>query len=147
MRGGSWNNNPQNLRSANRNNNQPDNRNNNIGFRLARTLIRQNRHDHGLVSKESLAPPRPGRAQGGVCGTRCVHLMSWAAQRAFRAVHDDTAGPRGSATTAPVLGPLRPTGAAGHSGSRAMLPNTFEPRFKDLASRPIGARGSVGARW
>jgi hypothetical protein len=35
LRGGSWNNNAQNVRSANRNNNTPDNRNNNIGFRLA----------------------------------------------------------------------------------------------------------------
>ncbi|MBA3945515.1 MAG: SUMF1/EgtB/PvdO family nonheme iron enzyme [Herpetosiphonaceae bacterium] len=34
-RGGSWNNNPINLRAANRNNNSPDNRNNNVGFRLA----------------------------------------------------------------------------------------------------------------
>ena len=34
LRGGSWNNdNPTNLRSAYRNNNTPDNRNNNIGFR------------------------------------------------------------------------------------------------------------------
>ncbi|HUW33692.1 MAG TPA: hypothetical protein VM223_18950 [Planctomycetota bacterium] len=35
MRGGSWNNNPRNCRSANRNRNTPDNRNNNNGFRLA----------------------------------------------------------------------------------------------------------------
>ncbi|MCB1852095.1 MAG: SUMF1/EgtB/PvdO family nonheme iron enzyme [Gammaproteobacteria bacterium] len=35
LRGGSWNNEPQNVRSANRNRNTPDNRNNNIGFRLA----------------------------------------------------------------------------------------------------------------
>ncbi|MBW4478687.1 MAG: SUMF1/EgtB/PvdO family nonheme iron enzyme [Tolypothrix brevis GSE-NOS-MK-07-07A] len=34
LRGGSWNNNPENCRSANRNNNNPDNRNNNIGFRV-----------------------------------------------------------------------------------------------------------------
>ncbi|USR93118.1 hypothetical protein NEA10_06215 [Phormidium yuhuli AB48] len=34
MRGGSWNNNPRNCRSANRNRNTPDNRNNNIGFRV-----------------------------------------------------------------------------------------------------------------
>ena len=33
LRGGSWNNNPTNLRCAYRNNNTPDNRNNNIGFR------------------------------------------------------------------------------------------------------------------
>ncbi|KAB2875763.1 MAG: hypothetical protein F9K38_14375 [Pseudorhodoplanes sp.] len=38
MRGGSWNNNPRNLRSANRNRNTADNRNNNNGFRVARTL-------------------------------------------------------------------------------------------------------------
>lgn len=38
LRGGSWNNKPQNLRAANRNNNNPTNRNNNIGFRLAKTL-------------------------------------------------------------------------------------------------------------
>jgi hypothetical protein len=36
-RGGSWNNNPQNCRAANRNRNTPTNRNNNIGFRLARS--------------------------------------------------------------------------------------------------------------
>ncbi|MEQ8706060.1 MAG: SUMF1/EgtB/PvdO family nonheme iron enzyme [Phaeodactylibacter sp.] len=34
-RGGSWNNNPQNCRAANRNNWNPTNRNNNVGFRLA----------------------------------------------------------------------------------------------------------------
>ncbi len=34
LRGGSWNNNAQNCRSANRNDNHPDNRNNTIGFRL-----------------------------------------------------------------------------------------------------------------
>ena len=35
LRGGSWNNNGRNVRSANRNRNQPDKRNHNIGFRLA----------------------------------------------------------------------------------------------------------------
>ncbi len=37
IRGGSWNNNAQNCRSANRNNNSPGNRNNNVGFRLVST--------------------------------------------------------------------------------------------------------------
>jgi hypothetical protein len=37
-RGGSWNNNAQNCRSANRNNNTPSNRNNNLGFRLTNTI-------------------------------------------------------------------------------------------------------------
>ena len=35
VRGGSWNNNGRNVRSAYRNRNEPDNRNNNLGFRLA----------------------------------------------------------------------------------------------------------------
>jgi len=35
LRGGNWNNNWNNLRVANRNNNNPENRNNNIGFRCA----------------------------------------------------------------------------------------------------------------
>ncbi|MBM3260519.1 MAG: SUMF1/EgtB/PvdO family nonheme iron enzyme [Candidatus Sericytochromatia bacterium] len=35
IRGGSWNSDASNTRAANRNNNNPDNRNNNIGFRLA----------------------------------------------------------------------------------------------------------------
>ncbi|MGJ3253255.1 MAG: SUMF1/EgtB/PvdO family nonheme iron enzyme [Elainellaceae cyanobacterium] len=34
LRGGSWNNNPRNCRSANRNRNNADNRNNNNGFRV-----------------------------------------------------------------------------------------------------------------
>jgi retron-type reverse transcriptase len=36
-RGGSWNNNARNVRVSNRNNNTPDNRNSNLGFRLARS--------------------------------------------------------------------------------------------------------------
>jgi formylglycine-generating enzyme required for sulfatase activity len=38
LRGGSWGNQSINCRSANRNNNQPDNRNNNIGLRVAVAL-------------------------------------------------------------------------------------------------------------
>ena len=44
LRGGSWNNKPANLRSANRNRNAPDNRNNNIGLRLASTACGQSVH-------------------------------------------------------------------------------------------------------
>jgi len=36
LRGGSWNNNENNLRASNRNNNDPTNENNNVGFRVAR---------------------------------------------------------------------------------------------------------------
>ena len=38
-RGGSWNNNASNCRLANRNNNNPENSNNNIGFRLASSSV------------------------------------------------------------------------------------------------------------
>lgn len=38
-RGGSWNNKPNNVRAANRNNETPDNSNNNIGFRLSSTFL------------------------------------------------------------------------------------------------------------
>lgn len=37
IRGGSWNNDARNLRSANRNNDEPSNRNNDLGFRLVST--------------------------------------------------------------------------------------------------------------
>jgi hypothetical protein len=40
LRGGSWNNNPDNARSANRNRNNAGNRNNSIGLRLASTLVK-----------------------------------------------------------------------------------------------------------
>ena len=43
LRGGSWNNKPRNLRSADRNRNTTGNRNNNNGFRVARTLRRRSR--------------------------------------------------------------------------------------------------------
>lgn len=48
LRGGSWNNKPSNVRSANRNRNNADNRNNNIGFRLVSLpALSQNRPAHG----------------------------------------------------------------------------------------------------
>jgi len=37
LRGGSWNNDTNNVRSSNRNDNTPGNTNNNIGFRVAST--------------------------------------------------------------------------------------------------------------
>lgn len=40
LRGGSWNNEATNLRAAERNRNEPENRNNNIGFRVARDVER-----------------------------------------------------------------------------------------------------------
>ncbi len=43
LRGGSWNNNANNIRAANRNNNAPANRNNNLGFRCAQQSLPPNR--------------------------------------------------------------------------------------------------------
>ena len=54
LRGGSWNNNPNNLRASNRNNNTPDNRNNNIGFRCA--------------SESPSRPTRRGSTERGYAG-------------------------------------------------------------------------------
>ncbi|MBD2336669.1 SUMF1/EgtB/PvdO family nonheme iron enzyme [Calothrix sp. FACHB-156] len=39
LRGGSWNNNARNCRSANRNNNTRANRNNNVGFRVVAVAV------------------------------------------------------------------------------------------------------------
>jgi hypothetical protein len=46
-RGGSWNNNAVNCRSANRNRNSPGNRNDNLGFRLLSTRLCRRRRVHG----------------------------------------------------------------------------------------------------
>jgi hypothetical protein len=48
MRGGSWNNDADNCRSAYRNNGNPSNRNNNRGFRLSSTDHRPTGVVHGL---------------------------------------------------------------------------------------------------
>jgi len=63
IRGGNFNNNASNLRVANRNNNTPTNRNNNIGARCAKTvgfLLRediQSRHERKLVAGVMLHSP------------------------------------------------------------------------------------------
>jgi len=63
LRGGSWNNNPENCRSAYRNRNDPGNRNNNSGFRVCfclhfRLPVRQtqNRRLHGGVERGAGSP-------------------------------------------------------------------------------------------
>jgi hypothetical protein len=64
IRGGSWNNNARWARSANRNRNEPGNRNNNLGFRFARARGEIGRS----ASTRSLSCPaaiRPGRKGKG----------------------------------------------------------------------------------
>ena len=51
LRGGSWNNNPTNICPGVRNRNDTDNRNNNVGFRLASTPPCQNRTDQGPAGR------------------------------------------------------------------------------------------------
>lgn len=65
-RGGSWNNNPRNLRAGYRNRNDTGNRNNNIGFRVASTLGRQSRQGHG---RGGCAPMRPRSVMVKGCPT------------------------------------------------------------------------------
>ncbi|HMW17504.1 MAG TPA: SUMF1/EgtB/PvdO family nonheme iron enzyme [Accumulibacter sp.] len=55
LRGGSWNNNGRNVRSANRNWNEPGNRNDTIGFRLAPAQCRR-------VRRSSRWPSGPSRS-------------------------------------------------------------------------------------
>ena len=67
LRGGSWNNNPNNLRASYRNRNTPDNRNNNNGFRPVRTLhqARSARcESRGRVGESPVLPPRAPKSFG-----------------------------------------------------------------------------------
>ena len=73
VRGGSFNNTDDNLRAANRNRNDPDNRNDNIGFRVVSSrssiftgiarralALRAEAKNGGARSRPSLASCRPG---------------------------------------------------------------------------------------
>lgn len=76
-RGGSWNNKPQNARSAKRNRNTPANRNNNSGFRPASTLPITGaaashgcdgcvwQHPRAVMMSAVSAPVLPGNRDGG----------------------------------------------------------------------------------
>ena len=74
LRGGSWNNNPRNCRVPYRNNDTPDNRNNNTGFRLANTgKTALNRHLYGHGGRGCFCPaflpaPRLGRTNISTIG-------------------------------------------------------------------------------
>jgi hypothetical protein len=62
-RGGSWNNNPQNCRVSNRNNNTPDNRNNNLGLRLASQLNKP-KSDDNVLNRRCPGPGFSGKSKG-----------------------------------------------------------------------------------
>lgn len=61
LRGGSFNNNARNVRAANRNRNDPDNRNDNIGLRVCASHIFPARQECGAAIA---APPRCERWRG-----------------------------------------------------------------------------------
>jgi hypothetical protein len=63
IRGGSWNNNARNARSANRNRNEPGNRNDNLGFRVARArgVIGGSASTRCLSCPVAIGPGRKGK--------------------------------------------------------------------------------------
>jgi hypothetical protein len=61
IRGGSWNNNAQNVRAAYRNHNEPTNRNNNLGFRCAELTTEP---DGSLLNRPASRPLFRATANG-----------------------------------------------------------------------------------
>jgi hypothetical protein len=64
-RGGSWNNEPRNCRSANRNRNEPDNRRNNLGFRVAGAAAQRERRMPPLEPDRIPSPATGQTRQAG----------------------------------------------------------------------------------
>ena len=71
LRGGSWNNNPRNCRSAYRNHNQPDNANNNVGFRVV--CLPQ----HPSQSEPLEGIPAGAQEGSQTRGSRPAPVISW----------------------------------------------------------------------
>jgi hypothetical protein len=74
IRGGSWNNNARNVRAANRNANQPDNRNNNLGFRCLSSRGRE----YAFLNRLSSSPPFVGGEVKMAAGVRQVETAVFA---------------------------------------------------------------------
>lgn len=69
-RGGSWNSNARKVRAANRNGNSPGNRNNNLGFRLAREQKRSRSNAPDPTCTASGCPSSRRKPSGTWCGSR-----------------------------------------------------------------------------
>ncbi|MES9881322.1 MAG: SUMF1/EgtB/PvdO family nonheme iron enzyme [Sedimenticola sp.] len=80
LRGGSWNNNGRNLRSAYRNRNRPGNRNHTTGFRLARARSAPD----GAFLTRVLSRPRGCYSWQKPIGRRCVSRVSGCRLKACR---------------------------------------------------------------
>jgi hypothetical protein len=79
LRGGSWNNNSDNARADNRNRNNPDNRNNNRGFRVVSSVhIASNRHCRNWPTTVCQTQPVSMQWRGCVrsaCGYSTGHIQ------------------------------------------------------------------------
>jgi hypothetical protein len=73
IRGGSWNSNARNVRSANRNWNEPGNRNENLGFRPARIQ----KGPDGPLAEQAGIPSTPTREWQKPNGRRCASSREW----------------------------------------------------------------------
>lgn len=76
IRGGSWNNDAANCRSANRNNNWPDNRNNDLGFRLSSSRQRSVGVRPRTHPPHPRLDPRPGPDPAPAGQTRPARRLS-----------------------------------------------------------------------
>ncbi len=74
LRGGNWNDNARNLRSAYRNHNTPDNRNHNIGLRLAGALLGALKSSGGSINQRFYL----------FCVAAVLHKQTQAPQRGSR---------------------------------------------------------------
>lgn len=75
-RGGSWNSTARNVRAANRNRNDPGNRNDNLGFRLVRA-----QRWAGWPAPDQTAVPSRSQESGEYKGRRCASRASPNAHR------------------------------------------------------------------
>lgn len=76
IRGGSWNNDAQNCRSAIRNNNTPDNRNENLGFRLSSLRQRSDAMRLRTHCQRQCLDHRPGPVPAHAGQTRPARRLS-----------------------------------------------------------------------
>ena len=92
LRGGSWNNSAENCRSTNRNRNPPDNRNNNVGFRLVRLPAHHAGGRRPADPDEIPSPALPGQKlkYPAGAGSRCGCLATAPAGLIFTGEKDET---------------------------------------------------------
>jgi len=103
-RGGSWNNNARNCRAANRNRNDPGNRNNNVGLRPVSSRARPKGGVHGLrlCARRATILPKPASPLGGRREKPVPRLVGLELSVERRGI--GVFGERGSRSAAGVMG-------------------------------------------